>query len=69
MDKTILGAGMAVVGLGIAFLIVKMIDPSLHQAFITGGYMWLIVGTATTIFALKINRGKKVISNQKLGAI
>ena len=69
MDKTILGAGIALVALGIGFLVVKAIDPSLHQAFTTGGYLWMIVGGATTLFALKTKSEKQVVSNLRLGAI
>ena len=67
MDKTILGAGIALFALGIGFLVAKMIEPSLHQAFTTGGYLWLVVGAGTTLFAIRTKK-EELVSNQKLGA-
>ena len=59
MDKTILGAGIALVGLGGGMLTVGEIDNALHQAFATGGYLWLILGSITVGLGIKANRGKK----------
>ena len=69
MDKTILAAGGALVGLGAGFLIVGEIDYNLHQAYSTGGYLWLVVGAATAGLGLNVKREKKERKLIKTGAI
>ena len=59
MDKTIFAVGLALIGLGLGFLILKSMDPSLHQAFTTGGYLWLVVGSGTSLLGLKVKKEKK----------
>jgi len=69
MDKTILASGMALVGLGAGFLIAGQVDYNLHEAYSTGGYLWLVVGSATTGLGLKVKREKKEKKQLKTGAI
>ena len=69
MDKTILGAGSALVALGIGFLVAGEIDYNLHQAFSTGGYLWLILGSVTVGLGLKVNREKNDAKTIRAGAI
>lgn len=59
MDKTILGAGVALVGLGVGLLGFGDTDYGLHQAFTTGGYLWLILGSITVGLGLKVKREKR----------
>ena len=60
MDKTILGAGCALTALGLGLLVASETDYNLHQAFSTGGYLWLAIGTVTCGLGLKVKREKKV---------
>jgi len=65
MDKTILFAGLALSALGGFFLIVRAIDSSLSDAFIVGGYLWLVLGGLTIGLAARVKREK----NKRLGAL
>lgn len=56
MDKTILSAGLALVALGLGFLMVPYFDASLSIAYTSGGYLWLILGGITVGFALRVKR-------------
>lgn len=70
MDKTITGAGLGLVALGVGFVAAKAIDPTLHEAFLTGGYLWLLVGAATSFFGLRTKKGKSInLKAKKMGAI
>ena len=69
MDKTILTAGGALVGLGVGFLIAGELDYNLHQAYSTGGYLWLVIGSATIGLGLKVKKEKKERKQLKTGAI
>ena len=60
MDKTILGAGCALTALGAGLLFAGETDYNLHQAFSTGGYLWLAIGAVTCGLGLKVKREKKV---------
>jgi len=65
MDKMIFSVGIALIGLGLGFLILGSVDYSLSSAFTTGGYLWLVVGGATLGLGMKVNRSRK----QQLGAL
>ena len=67
MDKTILFAGIALLGLGGGFLAAQNFDPSLHPSFITGGYLWLVMGGITLGLALKVKKEKQ--KQQMMGAL
>ena len=67
MDKTILFAGIALVGLGSGFLVAQNFDASLHSAFATGGYLWLIMGGITIGLGLKVKKEKQ--KQQMMGAL
>ena len=69
MDKTILVAGGALAGLGIGFLIAGEVDYNLHQAYSTGGYLWLVIGTATIGLGLKVKKEKKERRQLKTGTM
>ena len=60
MDKTILGAGCALTALGAGLLLAGEADYNLHQAFSTGGYLWLAIGVVACGLGLKVKREKKV---------
>ena len=65
MEKMFVIIGMALVSLGIGFLVVKELEPTLHFAFDLGGWMWTLIGAVTILVGLKIKREKTV----KLGAV
>lgn len=69
MDKTIITAGAALVGLAAGFLIASEIDYNLHDAYATGGYLWLVVGCATAGLGLKVKRERTEKKHMKIGAI
>jgi uncharacterized membrane protein HdeD (DUF308 family) len=64
-DKMILFVGIALIALGIDFLTIVSIGYTLSSAYTTGGYLWLVIGAATMVLGLKVNRSKK----QQLGAM
>lgn len=59
LDRIILGAGIAMAVLGLGFLIANEIISGLHGAYITGGYLWLIMGTITVGIGIKVTREKQ----------
>ena len=65
LDKMILSAGIAILVLGIGFLMVGSMNNSLSSAYTTGGYLWLIVGATTLGLGFKVRQTKK----QQLGAL
>lgn len=67
MDKTILFAGIALLGLGGGFLAAQTFDQSLHSAFLTGGYLWLGLGGITIGLGLKAKKEKQ--KQQMMGAL
>ena len=70
MDKTITGAGLGLVALGVGFIAANTMDPTLHEAFLTGGYLWLLVGAATSFFGLRTKKEKSIaIKAKRMGAI
>jgi len=69
MDKTIIAAGGALVGLSIGFLIAGEVDYNLHQAYSTGGYLWLVIGSATIGLGLRAKKEKKERKQLKTGAM
>lgn len=48
---------MAVLGLG--FLIAAEMISGLHSAYVTGGYLWLIMGAITTGIGIKVKRERQ----------
>lgn len=50
--------GGALIALGVGFLVAYELMPELHQAFVTGGYMWTALGVAVLIFGSRV-KGKK----------
>ena len=67
MDKTILFAGIALLGLGGGFLTAQYSDVSLHSAFTTGGYLWLAMGGITIGLGIKVKKEKQ--KKELMGAI
>jgi len=59
MDKMIISAGIVLIALGVGFLVVGSMDYTLSSAYITGGYLWLVIGALTTGIGIKVNRSKK----------
>ena len=59
LDRMILGAGIAMAVLGLGFLIANEMISGLHSAYVTGGYMWLIIGGITAGVGVKVNREKQ----------
>ena len=48
--------GAALVALGAGFLIAYQIIPDLHGAFVTGGYLWSVLGSGVIIFGYKTKK-------------
>lgn len=69
MDKTIVAAGGSLVGMGIGFLIAREVDYNLHQAYSTGGYLWLVIGMATIGLGVKVKKEKKERKQLKTGTL
>ena len=69
MDKTIVAAGGSLVGMGIGFLIAGEVDYNLHQAYSTGGYIWLVIGMATIGLGVKVKKEKKERKQLKTGTM
>jgi uncharacterized membrane protein HdeD (DUF308 family) len=65
MDKMILSAGLALVSLGVGFLIAPVIERDLSNAYTSGGYLWLVLGSIVIVFALRVKQQKM----QQLGAL
>lgn len=59
MDRIILGAGIAMAVLGLGFLIASEMISGLHSAYVTGGYLWLIVGAITAGIGIKVKRERQ----------
>lgn len=69
MDKTIVGAGAALAALGVGFATIGEMDYNLSSAFGTGGLLWLVIGSITVAFGLKVKRQKKQKEELRMGAI
>ena len=54
MDKTILGTGFALTGLGLGLLVTDELNHTFHQSFTTEGYLWLAIGVLTCGLGLKV---------------
>ena len=61
MDKFLMSIGAAIVALGVGFLIAYEIIPQLHGAFVTGGYLWTVLGAGVIGLGYKVNRPKKTV--------
>ena len=46
--------GGALVALGVGFLVVFEVVPDLHQAFVTGGYLWTALGVGVIVFGSRV---------------
>ena len=55
--------------MGIGFLIAGDVDYNLHQAYSTGGYLWLVIGTTTIGLGLKVKKEKKERRQLKTGTM
>ena len=69
MDKTIIGAGSALIALGTGFVAAGELDYNLHSAFGTGGFLWLTLGAITLGLGLKVSRKPKEKKSMRIGAI
>ena len=65
MDKMILSAGIAIISLGVGFLIAPMIEKDLSGAYTSGGYFWLTLGSVVVLFAMRVKQQKE----KQLGAL
>ncbi|MGH1568147.1 MAG: hypothetical protein ACRBBZ_02960 [Nitrosopumilus sp.] len=65
MDKMILSAGIAIVSLGVGFLIAPVIEKDLPSAYTSGGYLWLIFGSVVVLLAMMAKQQKE----KQLGAL
>ena len=65
MDKMILSAGIAIISLGVGFLIAPMIESELASAYTSGGYLWLALGSIVVLFAMRVKQQKE----KQLGAL
>ena len=61
MDKFLMSIGGAIAALGIGFLLAYEMMPQLHSAFVTGGYLWTVLGAGVVVFGYKVNRPKKIV--------
>ena len=69
MDKTIIGAGSALIALGAGFVVAGELDYNLHSAFGTGGFLWLTLGAITLGLGLKASRKLNRKKPMRIGAI
>ena len=53
MDKTITAVGTVLVSLGIGFWTAFQVMPELHSAYLTGGYIWMVLGAITVALGIK----------------
>ena len=58
MDKTLIGVGGALIGLGAAFLVAGQVVSDLHPAFGTGGILWSVIGAITMGLGFKVRKSK-----------
>jgi len=59
MDKLIFSVGLVLIALGVGFLAVASTDYNLSSAYTTGGYLWLVIGAATSGLGFKVKRSKQ----------
>ena len=64
MEKFVFIMGSLLTALGIGFLSAHMIFPGLNGAFISGGCLWVIIGTATMGLGLYYKKKQVVFVNQ-----
>lgn len=70
MDKTIISVGVVLLALGIGFLSAIFMQPNLHPAFLTGGYLWIIVGAGTLFFGYRAKKEHKLEAKPyRVGAV
>lgn len=65
MDKILIGAGMALVGLGVGFLLVSPLMFEIREPLILGGLLWSVLGGVTAIIGRSVNAKKM----KQLGAL
>lgn len=51
--------GGALIALGIGFLVAFELVPDLHQAFVTGGYLWAALGVGVIVFGSRVKPQKQ----------
>jgi len=66
MEKFVFIMGSLLTALGVGFLSAHMIFPGLNGAFVSGGYLWVIIGSAT--MALGLHYKRKSIPIKNLGS-
>jgi|TARA_B000000460_G_scaffold245762_1_gene217942 hypothetical protein len=64
MEKFVFIMGSLLTALGIGFLSAHMIFPGLNGAFVSGGYLWAIIGAATMGLGLHYKKRQVVFVNQ-----
>ena len=63
MEKFVFIMGSLLTALGIGFLSAHIIFPGLNGAFVSGGYLWTIIGVATMGLGLYYKRKSTPIQN------
>ena len=64
MEKFVFIMGSLLTALGIGFLSAHMIFPGLNGAFVSGGYLWVIIGAATMGLGLYYKKKQAGFVNQ-----
>ena len=59
MEKFLMAIGGALVALGVGFLVSFEVVPDLHQAFVTGGYLWTALGVGVIVFGSRVKTKKQ----------
>ncbi|HIH46135.1 MAG TPA: hypothetical protein HA292_03510 [Candidatus Nitrosotenuis sp.] len=65
MDRILVGAGLALVGLGVGFLATSTFIFEIREPFILGGLLWTVVGGVTAV----LGKMKSLKKTQPLGAL
>lgn len=65
MDKILIGAGMALVGLGVGFLTAAPLMLEIREPLILGGLLWSVLGGVTAIIGRSVSAKKM----KQLGAL
>ncbi|NDB63792.1 MAG: hypothetical protein EB170_08005 [Nitrosopumilaceae archaeon] len=65
LDKILIGAGMALVGLGVGFLAAAPLMLEIRESLILGGLLWSVLGGVTAIIGRSVGAKKM----KQLGAL